>query len=96
MANQKKVIGVERVSYTNKDNQLVTGVRISVATPLPPNSGTGYSVTSEFINGAVYEDYHCGPVVAVLYEPTPSGRARCTGVIYSECPDPDESGKKDK
>lgn len=80
---RKRVIGVEPVSYTGKNGNPVRGVRIHIATELMSPS-IGESVANEFISQADINDYHLGPVQAVLYEPGFGGRYRCTGVIYDD------------
>lgn len=78
---KKSVVGVEDVSYINKDGKAVKGVRVYVATPLT-SPHTGISVKDEFINGADVRDYPLGDILAVLYEPTFKGNYRCTGILY--------------
>lgn len=81
--NQKELIGIELVSYTNKDGRQVTGTRLYISSPLvSPNQGC--SVVAEFVNGVLPDQFRLGPVLAVLYEPTFNNSHRCVGVLFPE------------
>lgn len=80
----KEIIGIESVSYTNKNGKLINGVRIYIAEPMSPPH-VGMKVKEEFISGQSLSDHHLGEVVAVLYEPTfVNGQYRCSGVLYKD------------
>lgn len=77
----KQLVGVEKVAYTSKSGNQVSGVRIHVLSDLMPPH-TGQSSSSEFISQGRIEDFPLGEIQTVLYEPLMNGRYRCTGVLY--------------
>lgn len=88
----QEVIGIESVSFTNQSTkENVFGVRLYVSTKLNPPD-LGYSVHEYFIKDHNCSMYHLGEIVAVLLEPTRSGKVRCTGVIYPESLNPAKKG----
>lgn len=88
----KSIVGVEPVSYVNKQGVPVSGVRIFVSSPAVPPA-IGSVITESFISGGNMKDYPLGDVLAVLYEPTRSGYSRCTGVIYAKPSEQDKACK---
>lgn len=79
----KKVIGIENISYTNKNGKQVQGIRLHI-TELLPAPHIGEKAYSEFISGAFPNEYHLGNILTVLYEPTMAGNYRCVGVLYED------------
>lgn len=77
----KTVVGIEVVSYTNKSQKLIQGIRLHITEDLvSPNLGV--RTFSEFVSGANVKEYKLGEISAVLYEPGYGNMYRCTGVIY--------------
>lgn len=79
--NMGKVIGIELVSYTNKNGKLIMGTRLHMTQELLSPS-IGEKCFSEFVSGRSASEFHLGEFQTVLYEPTGFGSYRCTGVLY--------------
>lgn len=82
----EKVIGIEDVNYTNKDQKKVIGVRLHIASEMQASEGSGFRVYSEFLNGHRPDEFKIGEITAVLYQPTFGGQYKCTGVLYKDSP----------
>lgn len=83
-----KVIGSTPVFYQRKDGSNVSGVRIYVAHPFPPDEvakgATGFSVGEYYIANAQVAAYPVGDIITVCFSPGYGGRMNCTGVLYAD------------
>ena len=88
----KKLVGIEVVNYTSKSGTPVTGCRIHIEeTLLSPN--VGVKTYSEYVSNAQVSDFHLGEISALLYEPSFSGKYKCTGVLMKDDKDTSKEGR---
>lgn len=82
---QIMLVGAEEVAYTDKSGNPRHGVRIHVTETfslVPGGPVVGERANNYYIANADISDYPLGELMTVLFEPTLSGKARCTGVLY--------------
>lgn len=78
---KKEVVGLESINYENRNGRHVEGVRIYCVEPLmAPHVGS--RAFDVYVSGGHIPDYHLGPYVTLLYEPSYNGSFKCTGVLY--------------
>lgn len=78
---KKTIIGIEDISYTNKQGKKITGVRLYITEDIV-QGGIGKKSTEVFISDAHSSEYKLGDIQTVLYEPYGNGKYfRAVGVI---------------
>lgn len=76
----KVIVGIQDATFTGKDGSIVVGCRLHIVEPMPEVSGH-LKVSEVYMPRHTPVEFQLGPIQAVLYEATRSGKAIAVGVI---------------
>lgn len=80
---EKKIIGVADATYQDKSGQTRIGVRLYLVEPY--NGVCGLKALDVYLANRTYDEFKDkvgSKYKAVIYEPTPSGKARAIDLLY--------------